>query len=334
MREWLQLLGHSDSDVNSLNVIHVAGTKGKGSTCAFVCSLLLAHGLRTGFPRKVGLYTLPDLRCIRERIQINEQLIPEDLFTRYFFEVWEYVLSQDVRPRYLQLLALIAFHTFIKEETDAAIWKTYYSGEYDATNFIQKPVLGPTIENIARHKVGIFKLGAPGFSAPQDPNIAAVLQARAQEKEVELGFVGVDPSLPQTNCSLALALVSAFLKRKVISEDQNEWFLDGVHNELSVKHAVEWFAKCISENQSCIKNNNIWVEYIIFTIYQERQDGSKRIALYCDIWKKIDPEVVIVSEPSIEGALNFARSIGKENGRMETLITGSLHLVGRALNLL
>ncbi|RPB18924.1 hypothetical protein L211DRAFT_795314, partial [Terfezia boudieri ATCC MYA-4762] len=258
----------------------------------------------------------------------------------------------------------------------------------------------------------LFKLGAPGFSAPQDPNIAAVLQARAQEKEVELGFVGVDPSLPvnaralqtsaqQTNCSLALALVGAFLKRKarpglapsdildgidkfswpgrfeVISEDQNEWFLDGAHNELSVKHAVEWFAKCISENQSslalpcilifthisdqrdgqallgtlasCIKNNNIRLEYVIFTTYQERQDGSKRIgkhnkyvkipspellALYCDIWRKIDPEAVIVSEPSIEGALNFARSIGKENGGMETLITGSLHLVGGALNLL
>ena len=288
-------------------MIHVAGTKGKGSTCAFVRSLLLAHGLRTGFPNKVGLYTSPDLRCIRERIQINEQLISEDLFTKYFFEVWDCLSSQDSQvtvgkygmPRYLQLLALVAFHTFMKEATDATIWETHNGGEYDSTNFIQEPVvtgittigmdhveqLGPTIENVAWHKAGIFKLGVPGFSAPQDPSIAAVLQTRAEEKQTELGFVDLDPSLPdnaralqtpvqKTNCSLALALVGAFLKRKarpgdsclnssdildgvakfswpgrfeVIFEGRNEWFLDGAHNELSVKHAAEWFANCISE---------------------------------------------------------------------------------------
>ena len=368
-------------------MIHVAGTKGKGSTCAFVRSFLLAHGVRTGFPHKVGLYTSPDLRCIRERIQINEQLIPEDLFTKYFFEVWDCLSSQDSQitvgkygmPRYLQLLALVAFHTFIREAADAAIWETHHGGEYDATNFIRGPVvtgitsigmdhveqLGPTIENIAWHKAGILKSGAPGFSAHQDPSITAVLQARAKEKQVELGFVDVNPSLPadaralqtlaqQTNCSLALALAGAFLKRKarpetscltssdildginkfswpgrfeIILEGRNEWFLDGAHNELSVKHAVEWFAKCVSEKgsqryvdirrphngriatvinstsspglprilifthisdqrdgqalletlASCIKNNNIRPEYVIFTTYQERQDGSKRI---------------------------------------------------------
>ena len=58
------------------------------------------------------------------------------------------------------------------------------------------------------------------------------------------------------------------------------------------------------------------------------------LAVYCDIWKRIDPEAVVVSEPAIEGALKFARSIGEENGGMETLITGSLHLVGGALNFL
>ncbi|RPB21264.1 folylpolyglutamate synthase [Terfezia boudieri ATCC MYA-4762] len=429
MREWLELLGHSDSDVNRLNVIHVAGTKGKGSTCAFVRSLLLAHGSRTGFPRKVGLYTSPDLRCIRERIQINEQLIPEDLFTKYFFEVWDCLSSQESQvtvgkygmPRYLQLLALVAFHTFIKEATDAAIWETHHGGEYDSTNFIREPIvtgittigmdhveqLGPTIENVAWHKAGIFKSGTPGFSVPQDPNISAVLQARAEEKKIELGFVGVNPSLPtdaralqtsaqKTNCSLALALVGAFLKRKarpenscltssdildgigkfswpgrfeVISEGRNEWFLDGAHNELSVKHAVECATPRslprilifthISDQRdgqallttlaSCIKNNNIRLEYVIFTTFQERQDGSTRIdknvkiphisipdllAIYCDIWRKIDPEAVIVSEPAIEGALKFARKIGEEKGGMETLITGSLHLVGGALNIL
>ena len=113
-------------------------------------------------------------------------------------------------PRYLQLLALVAFHTFIKEATDAAIWETHHGGEYDATNFVQEPVvtgitaigmdhveqLGPTIENVAWHKAGIFKSGTPGFSAPQDPIVTTVLQARAEDKKVELGLVDANPSLP------------------------------------------------------------------------------------------------------------------------------------------
>lgn len=269
--------------------------------------------MRSGFPQKIGLYTSPDLRCIRERIQINDQPILEDLFTKYFFEVWDRLSSQDSQvaegkekmPRFLQLLTLVAFHTFIKEEIEAAIYETHHGGEYDATNVVQKPIvtgittigldhvaqLGPSIENIAWHKAGIFKSGTPAFSAPQEPGVAAILQARAAEKGVELKFVGVDPSLPgdaqalqapvqKTNCSLALALFGAFLERKaspenrhltsydisqgikkfswpgrfeVIADGSSQWFLDGAHNELSVKQAAEWFAKHTSERQRYVE---------------------------------------------------------------------------------
>lgn len=295
-----------DGDVNNLNVIHVAGTKGKGSTCAFARSFLQAQKSKTGFPQKIGLYTSPDLRCIRERIQINDQLISEDLFTTYFFEVWDRLSSQDAliedgrekMPRFLQMLALIAFHTFIREETEAAIYETHHGGEYDATNVVQKPIvtgitsigldhvaqLGPSIENIAWHKAGVFKSGTPAFSAPQDPRVAAVLRARAAEKGVKLKFIDQDSSLPRdaqalqepvqkTNCSLALALVTPFLERKappesrslnlqsihhgiekfswpgrfeIIDDGSNQWFLDGAHNELSITVVVPWFARQIS----------------------------------------------------------------------------------------
>jgi folylpolyglutamate synthase len=293
-----------------LNIIHVAGTKGKGSTCAFTRSFLRAHGLRTGFPRKIGLYTSPDLRCIRERIQINDQPVMEDMFTQYFFEVWERLASQDSnttventrQPRYLQLLALVAFHTFIREQVDAAIFETHHGGEYDATNVIPQPVataitsigmdhiaqLGPTIEDIAWHKAGIFKPGAPAFSAAQDPGPTSVIRSRATEKGVDLTFVSVDQSLPvnvpalsvpaqRVNCSLALAVARAFLQRKspgdhlsqddilqgvekfswpgrfeIINEGSCQWFLDGAHNELSVEQAAEWFAKNTSQRQKYV----------------------------------------------------------------------------------
>ena len=285
-------------------MIHVAGTKGKGSTCAFADSFLRAHGERTGFPRKIGLYTSPHLKRVQERIQINSTPLSEDAFAKYVFEVWGGLsLSgpESAAPRYLQLLMLVAFHAFIRERVDVAICETHNGGEYDATNFIQTPVatgitaigmdhveqLGPSIENIAWHKAGIFKHGSPAFSAPQEPAAAAVLQYRATEKEVALRFVDINGVLPVNasalmanvqilNSSLALALVSAFLEQKAPKEhdrmtsqdvhrgvDQfswpgrfhrivqgtHQWFLDGAHNEMSVGKAAQWFAKSAPETQ-------------------------------------------------------------------------------------
>ena len=123
------------------------------------------------------------MKTIRERIRINCEPISEELFTGYFFEVWDKLPRQasdllDV-PRYLQLLALLSFHIFIKERINVAIHETHFGGEHNATNVVQNPtvtgitttgmdhvkLLGPSIEIIAWHKAGIFKLGSPAFSA-------------------------------------------------------------------------------------------------------------------------------------------------------------------------
>ncbi|KUL81630.1 hypothetical protein ZTR_09654 [Talaromyces verruculosus] len=361
MKEWLQRLGHSDGDVDNLNIIHVAGTKGKGSTCAFTRSFLRSHGLRTGFPKRIGLYTSPDLQCIRDRIQIDDRPISEDLFTRYFFEVWENLLSHELgqkteparQPRYLQLLALLAFHTFIRENVDAAIFETHHGGEYDATNVIRAPVvtgitslgmdhleqLGPTIENIAWHKAGIFKAGAPALSVPQEAGPTEVLRNRAAEKKTSLTFISTNMSLPvdlkalsvpvqRLNCSLALELAKAFLQHRapdhtldsndisagvenfswtgrfeVLEDGTSVWFLDGAHNILSLEQAAEWFAKNTSARNSrkhrvlifshfseerdgvalvkclahTLSEHGAMPDHVIFTTYQERDDGSTRI---------------------------------------------------------
>ena len=204
-----------------------------------------------------------------------------------------YTQGFHTTPRYLQLFALLSFHTFIREGVDAAIFETHHGGEFDSTNVIEKPIvtaitplgmdhvkqLGPSIENIAWHKGGIFKPGAPAFSAPQETAASEVLQNRASDKGVSLQFVDNDSSLPadilqlkpdvqRTNCSVALAVVRSFLDQKA---DQNRfrlsssdiyqgisqfswpgrfqlvveknflWFLDGAHNEMSVVKAAEWF---------------------------------------------------------------------------------------------
>lgn len=255
--------------------------------------------MRTGYPTRVGLYTSPDLQCIRERIQIDDKPITEDIFTRYFFEVWETLTplgsgrcaESSRQPRYLQLLALLAFHTFIRENVDAAIFETHHGGEFDATNVIRRPVataitslgldhvaqLGPTVEDIAWHKAGIFKTGAPAFTVTQEAGPSEVLRKRATEKNTRLTFVSSSSilttnkrvlSVPvqRLNCSLALELATAFLQPKghaldaddiskgidnfswigrfeVIEKGGSQWFLDGAHNELSLEQAAEWFAK-------------------------------------------------------------------------------------------
>ena len=147
--------------------------------------------------------------------------------------------------------------------------------------------LGPSLENIAWHKAGIFKHGAPAFSALQEPHAKAVLQGRAAEKDVALKFVPVRTTLPadalalevpvqRTNCSLAVALTEAFLERKALEEHRQltqedisegvktfswpgrfeiiqdgmcDWFLDGAHNDLSVKQVAVWFAQTTTKRQ-------------------------------------------------------------------------------------
>ncbi|PGG98681.1 folylpolyglutamate synthase [Blastomyces parvus] len=428
MSEWLRILGHSDRDLDKLNIVHIAGTKGKGSTCAFIRSFLHAHGLRTGFPSRIGLYTSPHLRCIRERIQIDNQPITEDLFTRYFFEVWEKLASEEVDrlPRYLQLLALLAFHTFVKEKVDAAIFETHHGGEYDATNVIPKPVvtgiaslgmdhisqLGPTIEDIAWHKAGIFKAGTPAFSVSQEDGPSAVLSKRAAEKGVDLTFVSTNDALfdgggvsnipvQRLNCSLALEIARAFLKLKapddtlnaedisigiktfswagrfeVIEDGTSRWFLDGAHNIMSLEQLAEWFSNTTNASDSqtrfrilifshfseardgaalveCLSHSlskyNASPDCVIFTTYQERESGCTGIDrtdklagtsfpgfcdLYSSIWKGLNPQAAVSCEPTIEGAIKFAKQIGALQGGMEVLVTGSLHLVGGALNIL
>src|SRR5690606_23767555 len=104
------------------------------------------------------------------------------------------------KPRFLQLLALVAVHTFIREKMDATIIETHHGGEYDTTNFVQRPIvtgitslgldhvvqLGSGIESIAWHKAGIFKPGTTALSVPQDPAAIPVLKARAAEKGIQL----------------------------------------------------------------------------------------------------------------------------------------------------
>lgn len=183
---------------------------------------------------------------VRECVRINFEPISEELFAKYFFEVWD-KLSDDalkypnkLRPGFLQILTLVSFHAFFREHVDVAIFETNNGGTHDATNIAKPNVVGITslgldhvqalgskIEDIAWHKSGIFKPGIPAFSSIQEPVAAAVLQNRASEKDVQLTFVDVDdtflakelPKIQRQNACLARALANEFLRQKAPEEN-------------------------------------------------------------------------------------------------------------------
>lgn len=228
--------------MDRLNIVHVAGTKGKGSTSSFVSSILSQYTVSQS-PElesssrkitKVGLYTSPHLRFARERIKIDNAPLSEEKFAKYFFEVWDRLeeaareagenpSDPHTKPQYFRYLTLMAFHTYISEGVDAAVIECGIGGEYDCTNVIERPVvtaitslgidhtalLGNTVEEIAWHKGGIIKPGVKAFSSPQPASAEEVLHKRAQEKGTQLQIVSRRPEL-NSGSELKLGLAGDF----------------------------------------------------------------------------------------------------------------------------
>ena len=176
-------------------VAHVAGTNGKGSTCAMIEAGLRAAGVRT------GLFTSPHLSEPVERIQIDGIPVTRDQFRRAFEVVHETaeVLDLDCHPTYFETVTAMAFWLFREQGVETAVIETGLGGRLDATNVVEPAVtaitaidfdheayLGHTLEAIAGEKAGILKRGATAVFAPQRPEAASVLEARAQELGVSV----------------------------------------------------------------------------------------------------------------------------------------------------
>lgn len=177
----------------AFHVVHVAGTNGKGSTCAMIEAGLRAAGVRT------GLFTSPHLIEPTERIQIDGIPVSEADFERAFNVVHETAekLDLDCHPTYFETVTAMAFWLFKEKRVNTAVVEVGLGGRLDSTNvvhpvltlitpidFDHEAYLGHTIEAIASEKAGILKPGIPAVFAPQRPEAAKVLDARAAELRV------------------------------------------------------------------------------------------------------------------------------------------------------
>ncbi|WOL14975.1 folylpolyglutamate synthase [Canna indica] len=283
MFDYLKILD-LEEEISRLKVIHVAGTKGKGSTCTFTESILRSCGLRT------GLFTSPHLIDVRERFRLDGAQVSEEKFLEHFWWCWNRLkekTSGDVpMPTYFRFLALLAFKIFATEQVDVAIMEVGLGGKFDATNVVKEPIvcgitslgydhmeiLGNTLGEIAGQKAGIFKKGVPAITVPQPEEAMHVLEDRASQLGVPLQVVSpLDPGLLKNqhlgldgehqcvNAGLAIALSSVWLKTtgnlKDMNVDQNnlpEQFVKGLS-----RANLEGRAQIIPDSVGQQQNSNL-----------------------------------------------------------------------------
>lgn len=187
IRAVLEALGNPQ---RAYRVVHVAGTNGKGSTCAMIEAGLRSAGVRT------GLFTSPHLIEPTERIQIDGIPVTPGEFQRAFNVVHEIAekLELDCHPTYFETVTAMGFWLFRERRVETAVVEVGLGGRLDATNVVEPAVtvitpidfdheiyLGHTLEAIAGEKAGILKPGVPAVFAGQRPEAAAVLERRAAE---------------------------------------------------------------------------------------------------------------------------------------------------------
>jgi dihydrofolate synthase/folylpolyglutamate synthase len=197
MRRLLKALGEPHKQ---LRFVHIAGTKGKGSTVAMLSSMLQACGYT------IGAYTSPHLVDLRERIAINGQMISHADLT----EIFKTIKSKarqigDDKPTFFEVLTAAAIRYFADQAVDLAILETGLGGRLDSTNVVKPEVcgitqisfdhmniLGSKLTQIAAEKAGIMKKGVPCLTVEQDASVIKVFRAAAEETETPLQVVGKD----------------------------------------------------------------------------------------------------------------------------------------------
>jgi dihydrofolate synthase / folylpolyglutamate synthase len=384
-----KLAGLVGNPQEKLRFIHVAGTNGKGSTCAMLESIYRAAGLR------VGLFTSPHLVSFRERIQINRQLIPEEDVVR-LVEALRGV-SPQMNTTLFEFTTVMALKFFTEQKCDLVIWETGLGGRLDATNIVtplasvitniafdHQQWLGDTLEKIAAEKGGIIKPGIPVVSSVAEPSARVVIEKIAREKAAPLtqvsfgeGRRGVIPNPDKSglikdlslagehqklNAALALATVEVLRPKIPVAggairaglagvnwpgrlqliqkANGRKILLDGAHNLAGaegLREAVESIfpAKKRTLIIGILQDKNwrlicgqiapLAGKIIAVPVASERTASPVELAAEC---RSAQPATEIIVGNSLKDALQ------KSDDDDFIVITGSLYLVGEALELL
>ncbi len=204
-----------------LRVIHIAGTKGKGSTAAMAAAILRQAGAT------VGLYTSPHVLSVRERIMVNGEPIPEERIAEHMNRLHPYLEASRTRgdtymPTFFEAFTVMAFLDFLARGTDYAVLEVGLGGRLDATNVVSPLVcgitpisfdhtdkLGSTLGQIAGEKAGILKPTVPAVIGPQQPEALDTIRRRAIELDVPLTLIGRDVTVASEGENFCVATPDA-----------------------------------------------------------------------------------------------------------------------------
>ncbi|MCQ9206594.1 MAG: bifunctional folylpolyglutamate synthase/dihydrofolate synthase [Omnitrophica bacterium] len=258
-----RLAGIFGNPERSFPAIHVAGTKGKGSTASFIANILEEAGFR------VGLYTSPHVTDARERIKINSETISEpDLahqagIARQLLEENE----PGFDPTYFEIYTAIAFNYFREKKIDYGVIEAGLGGRLDATNIVEPAVsiitpisydhvriLGNTLADIASEKSGIIKRGATVVSAPQEAEALSVIRMACESSGVRLVLVGRDVGIKEVRGDYEKEI---FNVRGAFEDYRNcRIHLIGRHQTINATSAIA-AAECLREKGVAISGENI-----------------------------------------------------------------------------
>ncbi|MEX0937510.1 MAG: folylpolyglutamate synthase/dihydrofolate synthase family protein [Pirellulales bacterium] len=202
-----RLLDRLENPQHNLRIVHLAGTKGKGSTAAMIASVLSAGGYRT------GLYSSPHFQRVEERMAVNGAICSSDELARLVNRIRPVVEAMDIEagatnyrsPTYFEITTALALLHFAEQEVDMAVLEVGLGGRLDSTNvceplvsvitnisFDHTNLLGNTLESIACEKAGIIKAGIPVVSGVMQPEAASVVQQVAATHGCRLVSLGHD----------------------------------------------------------------------------------------------------------------------------------------------
>jgi dihydrofolate synthase/folylpolyglutamate synthase len=405
-----KLAGLAGNPHHQLRFIHVAGTNGKGSTCAMLESIYRTAGLR------VGLFTSPHLVAFGERIQVNRQLISESDIVRLVEQMvpllergWgpigpirqstnpsihsvsntpslqHSITPPSVHPTFFEVITVMALCYFAEQKCDLVIWETGLGGRLDATNIVtplasvitnvqydHQKWLGETLASIAAEKAGIIKPGVRVITAAEEPEALEVLEdtARAQIAPFSIINLGTPFSweLPllgahqRLNAALAIATICALSPQISISEEEirtglskvnwpgrlqlitkpsgQKILLDGAHNiagAQTLAHSLNQYFPGVKPTLILgILQDKDWEaicrllaplasRILLAPVPSDRTADPDELSAAC---RKANPAIPVHPCSSLSEALSESRS------DPFLLITGSLYLVGEALELL
>ncbi len=350
-------------------VVHVAGTNGKGSTCAFIESVARSAGYKT------GLFTSPHLVEFNERIRVNGVNIPDADATRLIDYVRELIADWETPPTFFEIVLAVAMLYFAEQEVELIVLETGMGGRLDATNAVPKDVavitpigldhtqyLGPTLYDVAGEKAGIIAWHRPAVIAPQEPEAIRAIHEAAQRMDTDFRIITAECEQPlglkgahqRRNAALALAALQALPHFLCSAEEQARglaqvrWpgrfeevlpgvILDGAHNPHAMHVLVRTWRETFGESKArCIYAGSA---------DKALDETLELLAPIVEEWilppvqspRILPPEEMAEKVRAVSSApIRLPESLNTtpENLPERTLICGSFFLLGEALSLI